>query len=95
LVDSFVQQKTWETEASNSLPAPTGSLDSTLRAKTNLSSVTGESAEAAMQLVRDWGGTVIAVGKRALVPGCQIVANPTELAYNIRILDGLRGVTGK
>jgi hypothetical protein len=47
LVDSFVQQKTRETEASNSLPEPTGSLDSTLRAKTNLSRVTGESAVAA------------------------------------------------
>jgi trehalose-phosphatase len=54
-----------------------------------------ENDAAAMQLVRDWGGTVIAVGERALVPGCQIVANPTELANNISILDGLRGVTGK
>jgi trehalose 6-phosphate phosphatase len=54
-----------------------------------------ENDAAAMQLVRDWGGTVIAVGERALVPGCQIVANPTELANKIRILDGLRGVKGK
>jgi trehalose 6-phosphate phosphatase len=54
-----------------------------------------ENDAAAMQLVRDWGGTVIAVGERALVPGCQIVANPTELANKIRKLDGLRGVKGK
>jgi trehalose 6-phosphate phosphatase len=54
-----------------------------------------ENDAAAMQLVRDWGGTVIAVGERALVPGCQIVANPTELANKIRKLDGLRGRQGK
>lgn len=54
-----------------------------------------ENDAAAMQLVRDWGGTVIAVGERALVPGCQIVANPTELANKIRTLDSLGGVPGK
>jgi trehalose 6-phosphate phosphatase len=54
-----------------------------------------ENDAAAMQLVRKWGGTVIAVGKRALVPGCQIVADPTELANHIRRLDSLRGATEK
>ena len=54
-----------------------------------------ENDAAAMQLVRDWGGSVIVVGKRALVPGCQIVADPTELANIIRRLDSHRGVTGK
>jgi trehalose 6-phosphate phosphatase len=50
-----------------------------------------ENDAVAMQLVRDWRGVVITVGEKALVPGSQVVSNPTELARIIRSLAGLEG----
>jgi trehalose 6-phosphate phosphatase len=40
----------------------------------------------AMQLVRDWGGTIITVGEKAIVPGSDVVSSPMELAKRISIL---------
>ena len=45
-----------------------------------------ENDAVAMQLVRDWGGTVVTVGKKAIVPGSEVVSSPTELANRISIL---------
>jgi trehalose 6-phosphate phosphatase len=47
-----------------------------------------ENDAVAMQLVRNWRGTVITVGAKALVPGSQVVSNPTELAKIISLLAG-------
>jgi len=49
----------------------------------------------AMQLVRAAGGAVITVGKKAIVPGSEVVASPIELAKRIEILAGFGDKRGK
>lgn len=48
-----------------------------------------ENDAVAMQLVRGWGGTIVTVGEKAIVPGSDVVASPSELAKRINILAGL------
>lgn len=45
-----------------------------------------ENDAVAMQLVRDWGGTIVTVGENAIMPGSQVVSSPMELAKRIRML---------
>jgi trehalose 6-phosphate phosphatase len=45
-----------------------------------------ENDAVAMQLVRDWGGTIVTVGEKAIVPGSDVVSSPMELAKRISIL---------
>jgi len=41
-----------------------------------------------MQLVRGWGGSIITVGEKAIVPGSDLVSSPVELAQKIDKLAG-------
>jgi trehalose 6-phosphate phosphatase len=45
-----------------------------------------ENDAVAMRLVRDWGGTIVTVGEKAIVPGSDVVSSPMELARRISIL---------
>jgi len=54
-----------------------------------------ENDAAAMQLVRDWGGTVVTVGEKAITPGSEVVSSPAELAKKIRTWAGFEGITQK
>jgi trehalose 6-phosphate phosphatase len=47
-----------------------------------------ENDAVAMQLVRGWGGTIVTVGEKAIVPGSDVVSSPMELAKKINILAG-------
>lgn len=54
-----------------------------------------ENDAVAMQLVRAAGGAVITVGKKAILPGSEVVASPIELAKRIEILAGFGDKRGK
>ena len=47
-----------------------------------------ENDAVAMQLVRGWGGSIITVGEKAIVPGSDLVSSPVELAQKIDKLAG-------
>jgi trehalose-phosphatase len=42
----------------------------------------------AMRLVQDWGGRIFTIGKKAIVPGTDVVSSPRDLAKRINILEG-------
>jgi trehalose 6-phosphate phosphatase len=48
-----------------------------------------ENDAVAMQLVRDWGGTIVMVGEKTIVAGAELVSSPMELAKRINLLAGL------
>jgi trehalose 6-phosphate phosphatase len=52
-----------------------------------------ENDAVAMRLVRGWGGSIITVGEKAIVPGSDLVSSPAELAQKIAILAGFRDNT--
>jgi trehalose 6-phosphate phosphatase len=47
-----------------------------------------ENDAVAMQLVKGWGGIIVTVGEKAIVPGADVVSSPMELAKRISMLAG-------